>query len=90
MDVCGAADERAGRSLPAGISHGVRRCRVGARLDIRVMARFIYLLDEDTGKELERIEVDDWTETEIRELEHRLRARIGESVLIRDSLFDQD
>lgn len=50
--------------------------------------REIYIVDEETGKVLERFAVRGWNETQIREVENRIRARSAEGVLIRDTIFD--
>lgn len=52
-------------------------------------ARHIYIVDEDREVILDRFDVSTWTETQIRELEHRIRARSAqEGIVIRDSAFD--
>lgn len=51
--------------------------------------REIYVLDEGTGKVLDRFPVDGWPETKILALERRILSQVGEDVVVRDSRLDR-
>ncbi len=53
--------------------------------------RHIYVVDQQSGKVLDRFDVSGWNETQIRELENRIRARSAEDgVFIRDTSLDRE
>ena len=52
--------------------------------------RYLYLLDEETGKEVQRWPVDGLNVPQIYALERKILSDCGEGVVLRDSLFDED
>jgi len=55
-----------------------------------VAKRYLYLLDEETGKEVQRWPVDGLNVPQVYALERQILANCGEGVVLRDSLFDED
>lgn len=78
----------------AGTGNGspeiVPKCR-STRLETDLMPRRrLYVVDLDTGKEIESIDVEGKTETEITALERQLLSLCADDLVVRDSRFDRE
>lgn len=51
--------------------------------------RYLYLVDESTGKQIGKWPVEGMGATAIMELERKILAECGEGVVLRDSRFDR-
>lgn len=54
-----------------------------------VAMRYLYLVEEATGAEVGRWQIDRMGATAIMELERKILAKCGEGVVLRDSQFDR-
>lgn len=52
-------------------------------------ARYLYLFDEESGREVQRWTVDGLNVLQIMQLERQIMAGCGEGVVLRDSLFEE-
>lgn len=53
-------------------------------------ARYLYLVDEDTGAEIRRWPLEDLDALQVLQRERRILAECSDGVVLRDSAFNRD